>query len=193
MKMKKGNITMLEQLKSYYKDAIVINEQVADIAAYEWFYTKDGDKIGICKQRLSEQEKQLLSIFLTPIPDVGRMISDEEMAWHRWIIHGDQTMVQHLSPHSPYYRFIHFFTKGSVVNKDDFFDVVSGLFPEHIIIVWEQLKKYKNPAWTLCRWLKLLTHYQPTFTSPFIYLSGKSIHMMTIFMNYFATKNNVSS
>uniref|UniRef100_C5D6J8 Putative transcriptional regulator, PucR family n=2 Tax=Geobacillus TaxID=129337 RepID=C5D6J8_GEOSW len=128
---------MLKQLKSYYKDAIVINEQVADTDAYEWFYTKDGDKIGICKQRLSKQEKQLLSIFLTPIPDVSRTISDEEMAWHRWVTHGDSTLLQHFSSQSPYYRFIHFFIKGSVVNKDDFFDVISGLFSEHIIIVWE--------------------------------------------------------
>lgn len=141
---------MLKQLKSYYKDAIVINEQVADTDAYEWFYTKDGDKIGICKQRLSKQEKQLLSIFLTPIPDVSRTISDEEMAWHRWVTHGDSTLLQHFSSHSPYYRFIHFFIKGSVVNKDDFFDVISGLFSEHIIIVWEHdyrgviIEKNKN-------------------------------------------------
>ncbi|SFA45384.1 PucR C-terminal helix-turn-helix domain-containing protein [Parageobacillus thermantarcticus] len=128
---------MLERLKSYYKDAIVINERVDDIAAYEWFYTKDGDKIGIDKQRLSEQEKQLLSIFLTPIPDTDRMMNDEEMAWYSWIMHGDPTMLQHFSSHSPYYRFIHFLTKPSVANKDDFYDAINGLFPEQIIIVWE--------------------------------------------------------
>lgn len=128
---------MLERLKSYYKDAIVINEQVDDIAAYEWFYTKDGDKIGIYKRRLSEQEKQLLSIFLTPVPDTGRMMNDEEMAWYKWIMHGDATMLQHFSSHSPYYRFIHFLTKPSVANKDDFYDAINGLFSKQIIIVWE--------------------------------------------------------
>lgn len=128
---------MLKRLKSYYKDAIVINEQVADAARYEWFYTKEGDKIGIDKQRLSKQEKQLLSIFLAPILDANHTMSEEEQAWQRWIVHGDATMLQHLSSLPPYCRFIHFLTKRSVANKDDFHDIVSGLFPDPITIVWE--------------------------------------------------------
>jgi sugar diacid utilization regulator len=134
---KKGNVPMLKRLKSYYKDAIVINEQVADAARYEWFYTKEGDKIGIDKHRLSKQEKQLLSIFLTPILDANHTMSEEEQAWLRWIVHEDAAMLQHLFSPPPYCRFIHFLTKRSVANKGDFYDAVSGLFPDPITIVWE--------------------------------------------------------
>nr|WP_236930873.1 hypothetical protein [Geobacillus sp. JS12] len=57
---------MLKELESLYEGDIVINGQPEHPEDYEWFYTADGDEIGIAKHRLTEQERRLLALFFTP-------------------------------------------------------------------------------------------------------------------------------
>jgi sugar diacid utilization regulator len=129
---------MLEQLKAYYKDALLINERTENMDDYEWFYTKQGDQIGVLKQALTDREKQLLSIFLTPIPRNNGFLTKEEIAWHRFFTQGDDTQLRLLSHHAPYYRFIQFQIKQETVDKDHFHEAMQGLFREKVVIIWEQ-------------------------------------------------------
>lgn len=129
---------MIEQLQSHYRDAMVINIDPKNREDYEWFYTKTGDQIGILKHVLTEREKQLLSIFLTPLPNHVLFMTREELAWYRFIVHGDSTQLNLLSEHAPFYRFIQFHIKQTTVDKDDFREAVKGLFRENVIIIWEQ-------------------------------------------------------
>lgn len=129
---------MLEQLKVHFKDALLINEQTEKMNDYEWFYTKQGDQIGILKTVLTEREKQLLSIFFVPMAHHHRLFTKEELAWYRFFVQGDYTQLRLLSNHAPYYRFIQFQTNQSTVDKDHFHEAVEGLFQEKVIIIWEQ-------------------------------------------------------
>ncbi|MCZ0754961.1 PucR family transcriptional regulator [Anoxybacillus sp. J5B_2022] len=129
---------MLEQLKRHYKEAIVINQHPNTPDDYEWFYTKEGEQIGILKSELTEKEKQLLSIFLTPLTFQKRPLTKEEQAWHRFFVQGDDSELHLLANHTPYYRFIQFQTKQTIVDRDHFREAVEGLFQESVLLIWEQ-------------------------------------------------------
>ncbi|KXG10052.1 Leucine-rich protein [Anoxybacillus sp. P3H1B] len=128
---------MLEQLKAHFKDALLINEQTEQMDKYEWFYTKQGDRIGILKKALTEREKQLLSIFFIPMLQNQQLLTKEEFAWHCFVIQGDDTPLRLLDNHSPYYRFIHFQTKQIAIDQADFHEAVAGLLDETFMIIWE--------------------------------------------------------
>ncbi|MCL6586840.1 MAG: helix-turn-helix domain-containing protein [Anoxybacillus sp.] len=128
---------MLEQLKRLFKEAIV-HEQPANASDYEWFSTKEGEKIGILKSALTEKEKQLLSIFLTPLSLPTRPLTKTESAWQRFVCQADDSELRLLSNHSPYYRFIQFQTNQPSIDHEHFYEAVEGLFQENVLLIWEQ-------------------------------------------------------
>ncbi|WP_027409889.1 PucR family transcriptional regulator [Anoxybacteroides tepidamans] len=128
---------MLEQLKAHFKNAMLIDQQAEKMDDYEWFCTNDGKQIGILKEALTDREKQLLSIFLIPLSGRDRLLTEEELAWHRFLVNGDHAQLPLLSTPSPYYRFIQFHMKQTTVDKTDFQEAIEGLFQEKVVIVWE--------------------------------------------------------
>lgn len=127
---------MLKELESLYEGDIVINGQPEHPEDYEWFYTADGDEIGIAKHRLTEQERRLLALFFTPAERRREPESEEERAWKRWMATGDPAALARLA--APYCRFIHFTASRPIANKEEFADAVRGLFSSPVAIVWEQ-------------------------------------------------------
>ncbi|WP_445613608.1 helix-turn-helix domain-containing protein [Geobacillus sp. YF-1] len=127
---------MLKELESLYAGDIIINGQTEQPEAYDWFYTADGDEIGIAKQRLTDRERQLLSLFFTPASGRRTPEGEAERAWKRWIACGDPAALAQLT--APYCRFIHFTANRPIVPRDDFADALRGLFSSPITIVWEQ-------------------------------------------------------
>jgi DNA-binding PucR family transcriptional regulator len=128
---------MLEQLKAYYKDALITCKTPSNHDDYEWFYTNNGEQVGILKEILTEKEKKLLSIFLKPISQEHRMMNKHELAWYDFLIYGNTEQIRLISNHSRYYRFIHFKIKQTTVDKEDFCEAIKELFPSEIMIVWE--------------------------------------------------------
>jgi len=130
---------MLEQLKAHYKDALTTNREIYNRSDYEWFYTKNGQQLGILKSVLTKQEKQLLSIFLTPIQSRDHLMTAEQLAWYDFLIRGDIKQLKLISNPSPYYRFIQFHIKQTSinVNKEDFGEALKSLFLSEVIIIWE--------------------------------------------------------
>lgn len=128
---------MLERLKRIFKEALV-HEQPTNANDYEWFSTKEGEKIGILKSALTEKEKQLLSTFLTPLSLPTRPLTKMEIAWQRFVSQADDSELRLLSNHSPYYRFIQFQTNQTSIDHEHFYEAVEGLFQENVLLIWEQ-------------------------------------------------------
>lgn len=129
---------MLEQLKTHFQHAMLIDEEPKNMDDYEWFSTQEGKQIGILKKALTEREKQLLSIFFIPLSTHHRLFTKEELAWHRFCTKGEHAQLQLLPNRSPYYRFIQFQTNQPMVDKADFYEAIQGLFQEKVIVVWER-------------------------------------------------------
>jgi DNA-binding PucR family transcriptional regulator len=128
---------MLEQLKAYYKEALTVDKDIPNSNDYEWFYTNTGEQLGILKKTLTEKEKQLLSIFLTPMKQKQQFINKQERIWHEFLISGNTKQIHFVETPSPYYRFLQFHLKQTTVNKEDFYEAVKGLFTSNPIIIWE--------------------------------------------------------
>ncbi|OQP06908.1 PucR family transcriptional regulator [Geobacillus sp. 46C-IIa] len=127
---------MLKELESLYEGDIVINGQPEHPEAYEWFYTADGNEIGIAKQRLTKRERQLLALFLTPAEHRRERESEEERAWKRWMASGDPAAPAMLA--APYCRLIHFTANRPIANKAEFTETIRSLFESPITIVWDK-------------------------------------------------------
>ncbi|RAK19456.1 PucR-like helix-turn-helix protein [Anoxybacillus vitaminiphilus] len=128
---------MLEQLKAHYKEALTTDKSISNPNDYEWFYTNSGEQLGILKRHLTEQEKQLLSIFLTPIPQNQPFTNKQEFIWYNFLIHGNTKQIDLQQNHAPCYRFIQFHLKQTTVYKEDFCAAVKELLPSNLIIIWE--------------------------------------------------------
>ncbi|AGT30966.1 PucR family transcriptional regulator [Geobacillus genomosp. 3] len=129
---------MLKELKLLYEEDIVINGQPEDPEAYEWFYTADGDEIGIAKQRLTKRERQLLALFLIPADHRRERESEEERAWKRWMASGDPAAPAMLA--APYCRLIHFIVNRPITDKIEFAETIRDLFDSPVTIVWNKDK-----------------------------------------------------
>ncbi|AKU27232.1 helix-turn-helix domain-containing protein [Geobacillus sp. FSL K6-0789] len=130
---------MLKELESLYKGDIIINGQPADPEAYEWFYTAGGDEVGIAKERLTERERQLLALLLTPANRRREPESEEERAWKQWMATGRPDAPAMLS--APYCRFIHFLVNRPIANKQEFAETIHNLFASRVLIVWNEDKR----------------------------------------------------
>jgi hypothetical protein len=135
---RKGCAAMLKELESLYEGDIVINGQPEHPEAYEWFYTADGDEIGIAKQRLTKREQRLLALFLTPTEHRRERESEEERVWKRWMENGDPSAPAMLT--TPYCRLIHFTVNQPITNKTEFAETIHNLFESPITIVWDKDK-----------------------------------------------------
>jgi DNA-binding PucR family transcriptional regulator len=128
---------MLEQLKAHYKEALTTDKSISNPNDYEWFYTNSGEQLGILKRHLTEQEKQLLSIFLTPIPQNQPFANKQEFIWYNFLIRGNTKQIDLQQNHAPCYRFIQFHLKQTTVHKEDFCEAVKELLPSNLVIIWE--------------------------------------------------------
>ncbi|WP_044748821.1 PucR family transcriptional regulator [Bacillus alveayuensis] len=128
---------MLEQLKAHYKEALTTDQSISNPNDYEWFYTNSGEQLGILKSHLTEQEKQLLSIFLTPIPQNQPFTNKREFMWYHFLIRGDTKQIDWQQNHAFCCRFIQFHLKQTTVHKEDFNEAVKELLPSNPIIIWE--------------------------------------------------------
>jgi hypothetical protein len=132
-------MTMIEKLKQYYKDALVIGHHVDPPLKIEWFQTDDGIVFGIKKDQLPETEKRLLEHLFSKISEIRTHLSEEERIWFDYLFKKNEDMFPHISNPYPFYRFIQF-ELDERIEHDHFLEALQGLFPSKIILIWENEK-----------------------------------------------------
>ncbi|WP_459500816.1 PucR family transcriptional regulator [Bacillus sp. C1] len=119
---------MIQQLKTYYGKDIKINE-LALSEDYTWFLV-EGNKVGIRKSRLHQRESQLLSSLLTPIHTPTFYKTEQEKLWY-------EALYQHKDISINSVRFLHFFTKQPIIEREEFQDALQSMFSFTTTTIWE--------------------------------------------------------
>ncbi|RAN89071.1 Fis family transcriptional regulator [Bacillus sp. SRB_28] len=119
---------MIQQLKTYYGKDIKINEQALS-NDYTWFLV-EGNKVGIRKSRLHQRESQLLSSILTPIHTPTFYKTEQEELWY-------EALYQHKDIPINSVRFLHFFMKQPIIEREEFQDALQSMFSFTTTTIWE--------------------------------------------------------
>jgi DNA-binding PucR family transcriptional regulator len=101
---------------------------------YMWFQTEKGP-IGIRKSALSEKERALLKMFLTPYVS-GQNLNSEQAFWHHLLFSGEMLPSPPGRKKIPF-RLVHFYVKDPAIDADSFSEAVDGLFPSETVVLWE--------------------------------------------------------
>ncbi|MGM7683778.1 PucR family transcriptional regulator [Cytobacillus sp. Hm23] len=126
---------MIEKLQQLYGEAVMLEKPTTNIHNYDCFETKDGTDIYIAKNAVTEKEKELLALLLTPVHNYKEALSKEEVFW-RNVLFNDKVHNESDIQHSQV-RFIHFYIPTALYDKDDFLDTMKELFYSKIFILWE--------------------------------------------------------
>ena len=132
---------MLEKLRSYYRDALIEHRQVNERDQYEWFSTEHGEFFGIKKEALTPKEHALLATLFTPHKALPAWMNDQQQAWHRFLIQGDEHVFDQL-PSTTYTRFIYFYIQKGSVEATHFVEAIQALFPYHVTIISETEQRF---------------------------------------------------
>ncbi|MFN7249283.1 MAG: PucR family transcriptional regulator [Anaerobacillus sp.] len=124
---------MLEQLKLILKDALIDENDVEQHRQCLQYKTNDGVVLSLCKDTLTEEQINLLDIFLTPMQK--QSVNDTEFFWQTLLTTGNMMSSYQPSPSSTY-RFIHFYINGNLQDKVDFSEAIESLFQSEAILVW---------------------------------------------------------
>ncbi|WLR51408.1 helix-turn-helix domain-containing protein [Bacillus tianshenii] len=124
---------VLENLQRYYKDNLIIGK--SDVPEeYYWYSFDNGTMVGIKRTALSEHDKSLLALFLTPITYVQSRLSHSEQIW-------DDILFNASPPSSilsdvKHVQFLYFHITQPSIDPTDFKEAISGLIPSQLTILW---------------------------------------------------------
>lgn len=125
---------MIEQLKKHFGNAFVQTE-ANQPHKYEWYKTIEGDLFGVLRQSLTQKEKNLLSsLFIHQTSDFLPLTS-EENSWFNILYTDHSKLTQFEVPKK--IRFTQFFIRDQLNEKKIFVETVRSLFPNPIILIWE--------------------------------------------------------
>jgi hypothetical protein len=125
---------MIEHLRHLYKHTMITDPSKADSPDdYVWFQTEDGP-VGFLKSALSNEEKSLLGVFLTPYVS-DQNLSPKHAFWHALLFSGAKSGAGN-EPETPF-RLIHFYVKDPSIDNASFSEAVNGLIPSETVILWE--------------------------------------------------------
>ncbi|WP_181349259.1 CdaR family transcriptional regulator [Thalassobacillus sp. CUG 92003] len=102
-----------------------------------WFFTEDHTIIGINQQELSEREREMLNIFLTPCNPESGVASDRAQAWRKLISASDGRGDVWWEDQPAAYRFIFFSLTELTLDVTGFYEAIQSLFPKEMPILWE--------------------------------------------------------
>lgn len=126
---------MIERLQQLYQHHMVTDPTaVSAPEQYVWFQTEKGP-IGIRKSVLSEKERALLELLLTPYLPTQHL-NPEQAFWHGLLFSGKMTTSPSDQKKIPF-RLIHFYVKDPAIDADSFSEAVDGLFPSETVVLWE--------------------------------------------------------
>ncbi|PWU66776.1 MULTISPECIES: PucR family transcriptional regulator [Gracilibacillus] len=128
---------MLVQLQQMFPNLTKATEESSyDSAEYKWFITKDNEIIGIPASDLSDREKELLEILLTPYFANEPPTNAREKKWMDVLFHHEIPRTLMEDSFEKYY-FVYFSFSDDTVDPEAFREAIYGLFPVQIPILWE--------------------------------------------------------
>ncbi|MEI5906408.1 helix-turn-helix domain-containing protein [Bacillus spongiae] len=129
---------MFQKLKEKYPNARIQKAMPGKEHNHYHWYTVSGEPhyIGIPKEVLSIEEKDLLAVFLEPItPSSFISYTPEETQWYRFLFDEDTTLLP--AKQGETYRFIHFHIS-SYVDRELLVEAFSNIFPSEIIVLFHE-------------------------------------------------------
>lgn len=126
---------MKEQLKKILKEAVIEREEIPNMQNIEIFQyqSSNTDIIYFNSNLLTEDQINLLNIFLTPINHQNKFETDNQKFWKN-LVTRNKVLDTELA--SPYYRFVHFQISGILQNETEFEEAIKSLFQNEVTLVW---------------------------------------------------------
>ncbi|MCT8139475.1 helix-turn-helix domain-containing protein [Anaerobacillus sp. CMMVII] len=126
---------MVEQLKNILQTAIINNTEFNGQEALH-YKTANGEILSLKKRALSEEQIQLLDLFLTPLHKEHTTDSKTEHSWRLLIETGELPSTIEFSTQSSSYRFTHFYINGALQDEVEFTEAMHSLFQREITLLW---------------------------------------------------------
>ncbi|MBM7659957.1 DNA-binding PucR family transcriptional regulator [Bacillus mesophilus] len=128
---------MIDKLKIQFpslrvQDSLSLQEQ------YEYYRLENGLYLSILKDELTENDRTLLSVFLTPISTSNQNQSPQQTLWKNIFLNNDVTTIQSLSQQydeNSMFRLIHFYIQ-TEVDRIPFEEAVSSLSLIEPLVIW---------------------------------------------------------
>ncbi|SHM48197.1 PucR family transcriptional regulator [Gracilibacillus kekensis] len=128
---------MFAQLKMMFPNLITITDNTTmDTVSYKWYVTSNNEIIGIPKTDLTQREKELLEILLTPYKANQPPTTDREKMWMDVLFHHEfpkQMLQEKLND----FHFVYFSLSDETIDPESFREAIHGLFPTKTPILWE--------------------------------------------------------
>jgi DNA-binding PucR family transcriptional regulator len=128
---------MIEKLKKHFGKNVVVQNDELNLGEYCWYKTPDNITVGFPADQISEEERSLLNIFLSPITNTKsyELKSNEEKFWYSILFDTDSN--QQIDNSIRLFHFIHFNLKGELSDPESFADAIKSLLPSETVILWE--------------------------------------------------------
>jgi hypothetical protein len=129
---------MLEKLKYYYHNHIIIDELPSNYNEYMWYTDSLNQTIGIKKKQLTKKDEELLSVFLNPIAPEDFHQSHKQRIWKDFLFcNRNLSIPPEISDSTKLVRFLHFSLKEAFFEKKAWEEALSGLLSSSFITAWK--------------------------------------------------------
>ncbi|MBM6617766.1 PucR family transcriptional regulator [Bacillus suaedaesalsae] len=127
---------MIEKLREEFP-SLVLEEKLPTNPEMQYYRLQDGQYIGIHKNELDSKNRNVLSVFLTPI-HLAHNVTPLQALWQEVLHTKAGNSLTHLKKHYPpslFMRFIHFQLQNEV-DKIAFEEALSFLSLSHYTVIW---------------------------------------------------------
>lgn len=125
---------MLEKLKIILKGSYIDENNVNQPHQILQYKTSNHEVLSLRKDRLTQEQINLLDLFLTPLHKEVSNETPNEIYWRTLISTGTYTAPPPFP--SSMYRFTHFTINGKLNDENEFKEALAGLFQKEVTVVW---------------------------------------------------------
>ena len=127
---------MNAKLAELYGNDFVVTSDQPDL--FHWYRTTDGERFGIRKTRLTNEENELLNAFFPTVRLENEFMTLTQKKWTSLLFEDDLSV--DLTIDLPI-RYIHFNLKNAPSDLSDFTEAMTGLFSEETVLLFENDKE----------------------------------------------------
>ncbi|MGG1685618.1 PucR family transcriptional regulator [Pseudalkalibacillus sp. NRS-1564] len=127
---------MNAKLAELYGNDFVVTSDQPDL--FHWYRTTDGERFGIRKTRLTNEENELLNAFFPTVRLENESMTLTQKKWTSLLFEDDLSV--DLTIDLPI-RYIHFNLKNAPSDLSDFTEAMTGLFSEETVLLFENDKE----------------------------------------------------
>ncbi|WLR58445.1 PucR family transcriptional regulator [Guptibacillus hwajinpoensis] len=127
---------MNAKLAELYGNDFVVTSDQPDL--FHWYRTTDGERFGIRKTRLTNEENELLNAFFPTAQLENEFMTMTQKKWTSLLFEDDLSV--DLTIDLPI-RYIHFNLKNAPSDLSDFTEAITGLFSDETILLFENDKE----------------------------------------------------